>query len=98
MTRNINATAQSWLSARLVASLAISGILTAGAFVGSASAQRQDDHRGGWAHRDDRGRGNWGGGYYAAPPVVYAAPAYPPPVVYAPGIAVGLPGINVIVR
>lgn len=86
------------LSAKLAAGLALSVFFALGTLAVPASAQgRRDDHRG------DRGHGNWGGGYYPAPPVVYAAPQYapyyaPPPVVYAPGIGISLPGVNIGIR
>ena len=89
MTRIIDCKRGRRLSGRLAAGLAISAFLTLGMLVAPASA---DDHRGdrrGGDHRDDH-RGGWGGGYYAAPPVVYAAPYYAPPVVYSPGINIGI--------
>ncbi|MFZ0695221.1 MAG: hypothetical protein WAN51_13940 [Alphaproteobacteria bacterium] len=102
MTCIINTKSKRYPSATLAAGLAISVFLLLGTFVASASAEehRGDDHRGG-DHRGDRGHGDWRGGYYPPPPVVYAAPSpyyYPPPVVYAPGIGINLPGISVLIR
>jgi hypothetical protein len=87
------------LSAKLAAGIAFSTLLVLGTFVATASAQpHRDDHRGG-DHRDDRGRGDrGGGGYYPAPPVVYAAPypaPYYPPVVYGPAVGIYMPGIAI---
>jgi hypothetical protein len=71
----------------LVAGLALSAVI---ALCSAATSAKAEDH---WRH--DRGwHHGWTGGYYAAPPVVYGAPAYyPPPVVYGPGI-----GINIGIR
>jgi hypothetical protein len=86
------------LSAKLVGGLAISALLALGAFAAPANAEWRGDHRG---H-------NWGGGYYAAPPVVYGSSYgnsyygvpgyYAPPVVYGPAVGIGLPGINIGIR
>ena len=91
------------LPAKVAAGVAISVIFALGTFAGPASARwadrgdQRNDHR-----TDDRG-GGWTGGYYAAPPVVYAAPVggygyYPPPVVYGPAIGITLPGISIGIR
>jgi hypothetical protein len=76
------------LSAKLATGLALAAFLMLGTFVASASAaEHRDDHRGG-EHRDDRGRGGgWGGGY-PAPPVIYGAPVYAPPVIFSPAIVI----------
>jgi hypothetical protein len=84
------------LPAKLAAGLAISALLVVGAFVASAGA---DEHRGDRGdYRGDRGHYSccYGGGYYAAPPVVYAPYYAPPPVVYGPGVY--LPGLNINIR
>jgi hypothetical protein len=87
------------LPAKLAVGLAISAFLVLGTFVSASAADQRGggdrgraDYRGG-----DRGRGSccYGGGYYAAPPVVYAPYYAPPPVVYGPGIGIALPGINI---
>jgi hypothetical protein len=98
MTWNIGTTSNRRLSAKLVGGVAISALVALGTFAGSAHAEWRGDHRG---H-------NWGGGYYAAPPVVYGSPYgssyygapgyYAPPVVYGPGVGVSLPGINIGIR
>lgn len=90
-------------SSRRLSAVAAGVILTATLAVvavpGSAVAA---DHRGGGGHRgggDHRGGGGyrgggWGGGYYAAPPVVYGSPYYaPPPIVYASPF-----GLNINIR
>jgi hypothetical protein len=100
MTCLIDTKSKRRLPAKLAAGLAISALLVLGAFVASSGAA---EHRGGGdrGHADyrggDRGRGSccWGGGYYAAPPVVYAPYYAPPPVIYGPGIGIALPGINI---
>jgi hypothetical protein len=95
MTCIIDTKSKRHLSLKLAAGLAISAVLVLGTVATSASAEgRRDDHRGG-DHRGYRGDSGWTGGYYSAPPVVYApAPYYgPPPVVYGPGI-----GINIGIR
>jgi len=89
------------LSAKLVGGLAISALLTLGAFAAPAIADWRDERRGGYDH-------NWNGGYYNAPPVVYGSPYgngyygapgyYAPPVVYGPSVGIGLPGINIGIR
>ena len=98
MTCIIDTGSKRRLSAKLAAGLAISGFLVFGAFVASASAQpHRDDQRRG-DHRNDRGRGGWGGGgsYYAGPPVVYGGPVYyPPPVVYGPAVGIYVPGVTI---
>jgi hypothetical protein len=94
MTRMIDTTSKRRLPAKLATGLAVAALLVLGA--GSAMA-RDEGHRGG----DGRGYGHWNGGYYRAPPVVYGGYApgyYPPPVVYGPGIGIGLPGLNVNIR
>jgi hypothetical protein len=98
MTWNNDTTLKSRLSARLVGGLAISALLALGAFAAPANADWHGDRHG----------NNWGGGYYAAPPVVYGssygngyygAPGYyAPPVVYGPAVGIGLPGINIGIR
>jgi hypothetical protein len=84
--------------AKLIAGLAIASALLFGTFVVTANAdERHGDHRGGERH-DNRGHGgDRGGGYYGAPPVVYANPGYyaAPPVVYSPGVAIALPGVSI---
>jgi hypothetical protein len=91
------------LSAKLATGVAISAFLVLGTFVASASAQpHRDDHRRGddrgW-NQNGSGHGWAGGGYYAAPPVVYGGPAYyPPPVIYSPGIAIVVPGVVIGVQ
>ncbi len=99
MTCIVDTKAKRHLPAMLAAALAISAFLALGTFVASASAedQHRNDHHGG-DHRGDRGRdhGNWNGGYYSAPPVVYGGPYYaPPPVVYGPAIGISLPGVSI---
>jgi len=81
------------LPTTLAAGLALATLLAVGAGVA-----RADDHRH-WDH-DRHYDHHWTGGYYRAPPVVYAAPGYyaPPPVVYGPGIGITLPGINLNIR
>ncbi len=72
--------------------------LLATATIGARAANAED-----WHHRghDHYAHGWVGGGYYAAPPVVYGGGYYPyyapPPVVYGPGIGVGvnLPGVSI---
>ncbi len=61
----------------------------------SAGAARAD-----WRDHHDRHRhGDWHGGYYAAPPVVYGGPVYaPPPVVYGPSVGIALPGVSIGIR
>jgi hypothetical protein len=72
--------------------------------VAPAVAEDHGHHHGGEHHRDhhdrgDRHDGDWEGGGYDAPPVVYGTPyAYPPPVVYGPGIVVQVPGISIGIR
>jgi hypothetical protein len=94
MTSIIDAKPERRVSARLAAGVAISALLVLGAFVTPAAA---DDHHGGDRdHRGDRGHEGRNRGYYAPPPVVYAAPYYaPPPVVYDPAIGVYMPGISI---
>ena len=98
MTGIIDTRSKRHLSARLAGGLAIAALLAVGTFAASANAE-------GWEHHGNRH--HWNNGYYAAPPVVYGSPYgysyygqpyYPPPVVYAPGIGIGLPGINVNIR
>jgi len=97
MTCIIDAKSKRRLPAKLAAGLAISALLVLGTFVASASA---DEHRGdrGDYRSGDRGHYSccYGGGYYAAPPVVYAPYYAPPPVVYGPGLY--LPGLNINIR
>ena len=91
----------SWINkaraARLVASVAVAGIVAIGMTAGTAQA-RWDEHRD--EHRD--GHRGWSGGYWGAPPVVYGSPYsygyYPPPTVYGPGIGINLPGVSIGVR
>ncbi len=95
MTCIIDTKSKRRLPAKFAAGLAISALLALGTFAVPASAdEHRDDRRG----RHDRGHGDccWSGGYYAAPPVVYAPYYAPPPVVYGPGIY--LPGININIR
>ena len=100
------------LSGKIAAGVAISVILAFSTFAGPASARwaDRDDHRGDQRHDqrdeyrgDDYRGGGWTGGYYAPPPVVYAAPVggygyYPPPVVYGPSIGITLPGVSIGIR
>jgi hypothetical protein len=81
-------------SATFAAGLALVTIVALGTMVVPASA---DDHRG---ERHDRGHHEWRRDhYYSAPPVVYAAPYYEPPVVYRePRVGVYLPGVNINLR
>jgi len=66
------------------------------AWAGSANAEQHRDFQHRVYRGDGRGHGNWGGGYYPPPPVIYGSPYYaPPPVVYAPGIGINLPGISI---
>jgi len=103
MTCIIDTKSKRHLPAKLAGALAIT-FLVLGPFVASASAQnRAQGHPSGHSGGHDRGRGR-GGGYYSAPPVVYGSPYdgsyygspyYPPPVVYGPGIGIGLPGVSI---
>jgi len=109
MTCIIDTKSKRHLSTKLAAGLAISAFLVLGPFVASASAENwtaQHNAEKNRGHRDEHrhGRGNDGGYYYSAPPVVYGSPydgSYygspynPPPVVYGPGIGIGLPGVNI---
>jgi hypothetical protein len=82
------------LSAKLAGGIAVAAVLALGAFAPAANAAWHDDHR--------------GHGYYGAPPVVYGSPYYgngyygggyyAPPVVYGPGIGIGLPGVSIGIR
>jgi hypothetical protein len=108
MTRIIDTKSKRHLPAKLAAGLAISAFLVLGTFVASASAENwaaQNNAEKNRGHRDEHrhGRGN-DGRYYSAPPLVYGSPydgSYygspynPPPVVYGPGIGIGLPGVNI---
>jgi hypothetical protein len=98
MTRNIDAQLKRRLPAKFAAGIAISAFLALGTFAIAANADEHRDDRHGGDYRDGRGRPGccWTGGYYSAPPVVYAPAYYPPPVVYGPGIY--LPGINIRIR
>jgi hypothetical protein len=93
MTRMIDTTSKRRLPAKFAAGIAFSALLALGAFAVPASA---DYHHDGYHGGYDRGGCCWGGGYYAAPPVVYAPYYAPPPVVYGPGVY--LPGINIHIR
>ena len=108
MTRIIDTKSKRRLSAKLAAGLAISAFLLLGTSVAPASAGgSQSDHH--WNNNNNynnnynRGYG-WGGSYYVASPVIYGTPYYapqyysPPPVVYAPGIGISLPGISIGVQ
>ncbi len=104
MSRIHNTTSKRRLSATIAAAAAISALLALVTFAGPASARWADrgDHRGDQRgdRRDDQRGGGWTGGYYAPPPVVYAAPVggygyYPPPVVYGPAIGINLPGVSI---
>jgi hypothetical protein len=93
MTQNYDTTSKRRLSAKLATGLALSALLAFGAFAAPASAaDRGGDHRGGGGdHRGGGGFGWGGGGYYPAPPVVYyGAPYYAPPLIYAPGVSIGV--------
>ena len=101
MTCIIDTKSKRRLPAKLAAGLAISALLVLGMFVASASADEYRGDRGDYRGGDrggDRGHHSccYGGGYYAAPPVVYAPYYAPPPVVYGPGIY--LPGLNINIR
>jgi hypothetical protein len=99
MTGAIDTTSNRHLSARLAAGLAIAALLVLGTFATSASAEERRDERRGEEHHRDRDHRTWGGGTYAAPPVVYGSPYYaPPPVVYGPGIGIALPGVSIGIR
>ncbi len=100
MTCNIDTKSKRRRSAKLAAGIAISAVLALGTFAAPASADWDGHHR----HREHHG---WDGGYYRAPPVVYGSPYrsnyygspyYSPPVVYAPGFGVSLPGISIGIR
>src|SRR5580704_7184385 len=91
MTCIINAKSRRRFSAKLAAGLALSAMLSLGAFAIPAYADGDGDNN----HREHRH--NWNGGYYAAPPVVYGSPYgqsyygdpypyYPPPVIYGPSV------------
>ncbi len=83
------------LSTKRMAGVAISAFIILGTFVASASAQER--YRGGDRGGDHRGARVYagrGGGYYRAPPVVYAPYYAPPPVVYGPTFGV-VPGLNI---
>jgi hypothetical protein len=91
---------------KVATAAAIAVVAVLGTFSAPAQA-RWDDHRGPpprWEYRDHRPGyyHGYNGGYYRAPPVVYA-PSYgyvPPPVVYAPspGIGIHLPGLGINIR
>ncbi len=78
-----------------------------GAFSGFATPAYAEDHRGddrhgGERHDDHRGRGDWGGRYRSAPPVVYGGSYYnpgygygAPPVVYGPAVGISTPGFSI---
>jgi len=73
-------------TAGLAAGVILTATLALGTFTGSAGAEERR-----WEHREHRG--NWNGGYYRAPPVIYGSPYYAPPVVY------GSPfGLNINIR
>ena len=98
MIRSSNASSTPRLTTAVAVGLALSAVLAFGSFTTSASAEDRDRDRG----HDDRGRGDrdhgWTGGYYAAPPVVYGAPAYSPPVVYGPSVGISVPGVSIGIR
>jgi hypothetical protein len=82
---------------RLAVGIAVVAAMAFGTMSGMASARDHRDYRGHW----DRGRGygQWNGGYYSEPPVVYAPPYYyEPPMVYGPGIGIYTPGLSVHIR
>lgn len=98
MTWIIDTTSTRRRSTTLAAGLAMSAMLAVGTFTLPANAD--------WDGNRDYHH-NWNGGYYRAPPVVYGSPYggayygspfYSPPVVYAPGIGISLPGINIGIR
>jgi hypothetical protein len=111
MKFNIDMRSTSRLPSRLAVGLALSAFLALGTFAAPASAQPNgyhenhggENHGGGGHYNNQQGwnnhqqRWNGGGGYYPAPPVVvYGAPAYiAPPVIYSPGIVVGVPGVGI---
>lgn len=86
-----------------VAALLLALMAATGGVAASAAAEdwhgNQDhrEHEQDWRRRGGEGRGQWNGGYYREPPIVYPAPYYyPPPVVYQqPGIGIFLPGIGI---
>ncbi len=102
------------LPSRLAVGLALSAFLALGTFAAPASAQNgyHENHGGenhgggnhGWENHGGGGNYNhqqgWNGGYYPAPPVVvYGAPQYyAPPVIYSPGIVVGVPGVGISIN
>jgi hypothetical protein len=77
---------------------ALATFLAAGAIATPAVAQdehRDRDH----GHGPDYDRGEWHGGDYGGPPVVYGSPYYaPPPVIYGPGVGINLPGVAIGIR
>jgi hypothetical protein len=99
MTLAFDTRPQGHRSATLRAGLGIAVLLAVGALAVPAAAE---DHH--WAdHRGGRGYGGWNGGVYVAPPIVYGSPYYspyyaPPPVVYAPGVGIAVPGVSVNIR
>ena len=90
MTRNLT---KNLFNVAIAATVAL-GI---GSVVLTAHAEERHDNRRGGDHRDYRGRGGYGGGYYNPPPVVYGSPCgyggCAPPVVYGPGIGIVLPNV-----
>jgi hypothetical protein len=91
------------LPGKFATGLALSAFLVLGGLIASASAQpyHNDQHHNDQHHNDQHGGGyngggrpgGGGGGYYPAPPVVYATPYYPPPVVYGPAIGIYVPSV-----
>jgi hypothetical protein len=95
MTRIIGTTSKRYL--KVPRGIAVAALLALGALATPASADWNNDQRGGYYH-------NWNGGYYNAPPVgygspynngYYGAPYYSPPVVYGPGIGISVPFVNI---
>jgi hypothetical protein len=88
------------LSLLIVAGLGLFAASATGTAAISAFAADHHDDQHGNDYRNGRGRGDggccWTGGYYSAPPVVYAPYYAPPPVVYGPGVY--LPGVNINIR
>ena len=86
------------LSAKVAPALALAAMMAVGAFPLTASADNNHNND----HHNYHHYNGWDGGYYRPPPVVYPysgygyyAPAYPPPVVYGPGVGINLPGLSI---
>jgi hypothetical protein len=104
MTCIIATTPNRSISAKLAAGAFLAALFAVGTFAAPANAD-WDGYQKGYNH-------NWNGGYYRAPPIVYGSsygssyygsPYYGslynyPPVVYGPGIGIGLPGFSIGIR